>query len=333
MPFPNNNRTVTRQSTDDSKIPTAPIRSDADTAFVAANLLNQGQVAEGPNLPPKQSGQFRIPYPQGFRVLDIEFALSGNLVTLAWDNLPGQYFIAGYRIYATALVNDNLQQLFVGEAHESPAYVRVISTEAQAKITLWLQPYLSNGLSLPLDSCPTTTTETPAPFYSFEVFDPNTGFEALVQINSGLPFSGTTTVGLGITYPNATPPLDDAYMTITGVGLEAFNGVLTIDVNATGILGRMLPTDTESMFKISSVDIGGGFSAGYMLLGDNTGGGGIFGHGEHIFLDGENGELTLDSGANRLLITPVSTGSAGPFLGWIVGALNGTIVKIAYWAN
>lgn len=175
------------------------VRKDSDTSFSVGQLINPTGTAEGSSLPPQQRGDFRVPIPTGFKVQSVVYnsATFANVFTLIWndvsDNANGlnQSQVGEYRIYAqtgtvgTALLQPEAASQ-VGASHQSPctAIVNLPTTGTinlvANSVTFWLRPVMSNGLTLPLNACPTCTGVTAKPF--LKLFDGNLAIIASTQV-------------------------------------------------------------------------------------------------------------------------------------------------------
>lgn len=323
------------------------IRKDSDSSFSIAQIINQGGSAEGSNIPPQQRGAYRTPIAQNFKVLSSTYnpATLNTTFVLVWSDIIdqanglNQTQVAKYHVYAQLTSIANSEPTLVGSSSMSPCYALVSSPQVAASVTFWLQPSLTSGQTLPLSACPTCTGTTVTPFFAKDAIDPVTGLDARVTINSGLPWAGGTTVGLGITYPLAGAPQNTYYATYSGVGFEAFAGGGTIEVNGTGIEGTKNPNDGKPLYEITPRDTGGGALVGVFLLQDGTGTGGIDGHGARVYADGGLGQFVLYNGANTFTLTAITaatatTGAAtlpaNP-VGFVEIGLNGTVYKIPYY--
>lgn len=145
-----------------------PARALDDTTFVVSQQINQNNIAEGAQIPPIQHGEFRLQPPEGFRVARKTNSFGGTIFVLSWFDVVdssdglGQSHLAGYRIYATLALGNNTQATLVGQSTASPCVCRVTGDVASS-VVFSIQPYLTSGLSLPLERCPTTTGTVPAP--------------------------------------------------------------------------------------------------------------------------------------------------------------------------
>lgn len=292
------------------------VKPSQDIAYSVAQLQNQGGVSEGSQIPPDQHGTWRVQRAAGFKVQSSQYnpATLNTLFVLQWQDVTdsanglNQTTNAGYRIYAQLSSAQNSEPTLVAQSAQSPAFALVSSPQAASNVTFWLQPYLTSGQTIPLTACPTCTGTTVVPYYAFSTTDPHTGLTALVQINSGLPYAGGTTVGLGVTYPAGTPPFNTYYCTITGLGLEAFAGI-TIDVNGTGIGGYKTPGDNKLLYVITASEPSPGVFKGYLAACDGSGSGGITGAGDVAAIDANTIEVIL-KGAHLVEYSAVTAATA-----------------------
>lgn len=264
MPLPNN-------FTDDNTI--TPARSDADTAYAAAILIDQNHPnSEGGNLPPPQRGENKVPTPGGFQVLGIPtYSALGFVYTLSWQDIPdgASTHVRAYRVYAQGSFDSNPNPSLVGTSANSPCTVRVVATKAGV-ITFWLQPVLGNGMFLPLSACPTCTSMTPDPYFQFIVTDPGTGDMIEMNINSGLP-AGLGSVATGMDVQDLTT-LEAATMTAKFIVLLSATAKPLISMAHNG-------------------------AGGILRVFDGSGSGG-YGSGQTILVDGLNGVVQARAQVN-----------------------------------
>ncbi len=185
---------------------TGSIRSLDDIAYAGANMLNQGNVAEGSNQPPMQHGDFRVQFPSGFRVLSTTSSNTGTgtIYTLVWNDVVdsanglNQARVTLYRIYVQQAFDENVAPTMLGQSVSSPCTVHVIANQAGG-LTFTIQPVLSNGLFPPLEDCPTCTAEIGDPLYTFTF--PPADFGGAIDIILGpneFGSGGDTRNGLGL---------------------------------------------------------------------------------------------------------------------------------------
>lgn len=135
----------------------------SDTTYAAGNLVNQNQVAEGPSIPPPQSGEFRVPRPSAFRISSVAPSSVGEIIRFTWlDAEKPITEVAGYRIFAQYSFLQNSEPTLIGSSSKSPCTAR-ITADTVGTVVFYLQPYLLNGLTLPLNQCPTCTTSVTVP--------------------------------------------------------------------------------------------------------------------------------------------------------------------------
>jgi len=258
---------------------TGAVRSLDDVAYAGAIQINQGDVAEGSNLPPMQHGDFRIQPPQNFRVVQNITGTTGtgNVYTLAWQDLIdssdglNQAKVDRYQIYVKDALNANQQPSLVGMSAMSPCTFHLVS-DAATSLTFIIQPVLSNGMYLPIERCPTCTAAVSAPYYTFTVGD------VTVTINSGLP----------------------------GPGGSTYTGIQVID-SSTGDSSNILTNGYEVLnhnVKIAAAMVltAPGALPGLITAADGTGSGGITG-GRRVSITGSNGQTIsqrVSGGTNSL---------------------------------
>lgn len=159
MPLPNAN------DPNDSAFSTL---SGSSTQFNVDLQVNQNAVAEGPNIPPPQSGEFRVPRPSGFGVQSITNARPmGSLIVFTWNDIDSFNSEVGeYRVFVNFAYDTNPEPTAVGSSSQSPCYIQVVAPQATDAV-FYLRPYLANGLTLPLSECPTCTVSIPGPVFQF----------------------------------------------------------------------------------------------------------------------------------------------------------------------
>lgn len=346
MPLPGGNDhpiwTSSNNKDDVQNLGQGVIRPDTDTAFSVSELTNPGGAAEGSNLPPQQRGSYRVPIPMGFKVQGNVFNPStlATTFTLVWnditDNTNGlnQTMVVGYRVYAQYQENLPEQGNLVGSSSGSPCNV-VITLPLPAggvtlrvvTVTFWLQPFLANGLTLPLEACPTCTGQTQPPY--FQLFDGVTTVYISGGVNAG---HGGTAPGFEI----YNLPAQFSWF----LDSSKHGGILM--TNSIGNDAVFLGTST-------------GTNAGIMTLSNGTGTGGLDTGGGTVQLDANLGRLNLfhtGGGGPTILLTngtagqdvvftqvTAATASAGASTlpatpeGFLEITIGGTIKKIPYYAT
>ncbi len=230
----------------------APVASDADTAYAAAQYVDQNHPnSEGPQLKPKQFGSNCVPTPSGFKVLgDPVYSALGFVYKLVWNDIPDGYstHVREYRVYAQSPFDNNPAPTSVGSSSGSPCTVRVVSSGAGI-ITFWLQPVLGNGMFLPLENCPTCTSTAPNPYYLFD-FGTFDGTPASVLISNDVVFSGLTgNTGVEAYFDSAGK---------SGVHATLVPGGFELDNEGSGGIGylRMLANNSEIAGYATSASVG-----------------------------------------------------------------------------
>lgn len=283
-------------------------------------ILNYGNAAEGTTLPPPQSGNFRVPPPSNFQVISSEFNFAGNIFVLSWlDIVDRRTPVARYNIYGKNFLDVNAEPTLLGSSSKSPFHARVIASE-ESTIIFYLQPVLQNGITLPLVACPTCTGLVPDAIYILEVDDDTQGLTAKIEISGDAPLGGGTTAGLWIEFPDAvTPPLDTAYTTVSGGGLECyFNDSMVLSGSALYL--REQPSSTEFLALFTTyTGLLSAAKAGLISALDGTGTGAL-GIGARAILGGD-GILALDSttgGGDQIIFTSQIESTAGAITHYLV---------------
>lgn len=134
-------------------------RINSDSTFVTEIAVNQLGSAEGSLLPPKQKGQFRVPFVTGLRVLKRRTYLAGTEFTLTWQEPEGLTNIAHYNVYVTGLLDNNKTPQGPSTVQRSPAVIRLVSGSL-SRISFIVQTQLKNGMVSDLRESPTVSSET-----------------------------------------------------------------------------------------------------------------------------------------------------------------------------
>lgn len=136
---------------------------DSEFNFVVGRLINQTNTAEGSNLPPKQSGDIRVPIVRNLKLIKSIRYFGGTQFTLSWESPPDdQQRISHYTVYIFGLLSGNQQPLAPTAVTGSPAEVRVTSNEI-ATVTFRVQTVLKNGQVSELTKSPTCAGSTAPP--------------------------------------------------------------------------------------------------------------------------------------------------------------------------
>src|SRR5579883_346809 len=140
---------------------------NSTTDFITQRLANYQTTAEGSLLPPRQRGQFRVPFPGRFRVLQTTSGTASTVYTLAWDNVSSgaNLVVDHYNLYYTYQQGDSKQQVGPVTANASPAQIAIPSS-IQSAITFYIQTVLGNGMTSILEAAPTATSVSTVPSLS-----------------------------------------------------------------------------------------------------------------------------------------------------------------------
>ncbi len=133
--------------------------------FTLDRLINRTNTSEGSIVPPRQSGEIRVPLVTNLRTLSATPHFGGTLVTLAWDNPDiSSSFISHFNVYASGL-NRTTQPQGLSSTQKSPATVWITSPE-EARIIFTVQTQLSNGLASRVETSPSVAVTVPSPTIS-----------------------------------------------------------------------------------------------------------------------------------------------------------------------
>ncbi len=130
---------------------------------ITQTLINiSGDPNIGTAVPPKQNGEFRVPFIKNFRLGPSIVYLGGTQYTLLWDQPTDVTNISHYNIYVRGALSDNTAPIFVNSAKVSPAKFRVVTNTASI-LTFFVQTQLSNGNCSDLDRSPSVTARSSSP--------------------------------------------------------------------------------------------------------------------------------------------------------------------------
>ena len=134
-------------------------RINSDSAFITETSVNQLGVAEGSLLPPRQKGQFRVPFVTGLKIMKRRAYLGGTEFTLTWQEPEGISNISHYNVYVVGLLDNNKTPQGPATVQRSPAVVRLVSG-ALTRLSFIVQTSLKNGMVSDLRESPTVSSET-----------------------------------------------------------------------------------------------------------------------------------------------------------------------------
>lgn len=274
---------------------------------ILGNLLNPSDPRRS-ELSPNQSGGYRLPAPSGFKVLATNtFSWGGTHYVLSWTDVEDSY-IKGYRVYyADGTLPAGQMPSLAGGATRSPAHINV-SIPTTGTVIFWLQPYLASGLELPLDACPTCSTQAPAASYSLELDDLSTGNATLMRIDNDLPSGGGgTTTGFGV-----YDQVDGRHTNMSAAFFEVLNAN-----------GRLVATFAAQTTAAST--------PGVVRVANGTGTGSL-GAGQTVILDGSNGRISFYGGSGACRLSGDVGGALGAFVGSLVLRVAGVDYKLPYYA-
>lgn len=127
----------------------------SENSYVVSRLKNQTGTAEGSNLPPRQVGEFRVPFVSNLRLIRSEKTFGNTTFTIAWED-PQGVNISHYAVYVINGINANQPPLGPYITQVSPAQIPLPS-QAITRVVFLVQTVLKNGLVSDFDSSPTCT--------------------------------------------------------------------------------------------------------------------------------------------------------------------------------
>lgn len=203
----------------------------ADNQFALDRLTNLGNTAEGTNLPPRQTGDIRVPIVTKLKVVNIKSTPSGVVYTLAWmDPDAGGSQIAQYNIYAYGL-NGSEEPQGPFTSRRSPATVRLVST-SYSQIRFTVQTQLHNGMTSHMEISPTIAAATNIQTTGASVSVITVTSDYLIISYNYLVLADTSSGNITVTLP-ASPATGDTYCIKKFVAANT----LTIDGNGNTIDG------------------------------------------------------------------------------------------------
>ena len=131
--------------------------TDHGLDFVLSRMMNLVNSAEGSNLPPRQRGEFRVPFVTNFRIARIIPGIFQTQYILTWEN-PENPRIGHYNIYIVN-VDTNSPPLGPFTSQVSPATI-TIQAPIPAHLTIYVQTVMKNGFTSDLLTGPTCGTVT-----------------------------------------------------------------------------------------------------------------------------------------------------------------------------
>lgn len=131
---------------------------DQDDNYSLNRLRNITGVAEGTSLPPKQVGQFRVPFITNLKTARAQKSGTNTKFTLTWSDplLPN---IANFAIYINDAANLNQSPTGPYIAPTSPVQI-VVPTSLASTVVFRVQTVLKNGFVSDFDAAPTCTGKT-----------------------------------------------------------------------------------------------------------------------------------------------------------------------------
>lgn len=171
---------------------------------VTQTLVNvSGGTEIGTSLPPRQNGEFRIPFVTKLRLGPVSSYFGGTQFTLLWDEPDSTESISHYNVYLVGALQNNSTPLGPYSSTSSPAVFRV-TPSATGIITFFVQTQLHNGNVSQIDRSPSVTALASPPQIKSGDISPGTIFPSFA--GQAVPRSGSyaAVVGDSVVFCNAS---------------------------------------------------------------------------------------------------------------------------------
>jgi hypothetical protein len=167
--------------------------------YVTQTLINvTGGTEVGTSLPPRQKGEFRVPFVKNLRLGPISSYFGGTQFTLVWDQPDTTESISHYNVFLVGAL-DNTTPLGPYSSVMSPAIFRVTPSTASV-ITFYVQTQLHNGNVSEIESSPSVTSLATPPQIKNGDITPGTIFPSFAGQAEKVLGSYNSVVGDSIVY-------------------------------------------------------------------------------------------------------------------------------------
>jgi hypothetical protein len=194
---------------------------------IVARIVNQKGAAEGTTLPPRQSGELRVPIVTGLKVVKTQSYFGGTQVTLVWTEpeiVPQQ--LSHFNVYVTGLLPGNAQPQGPITAQKSPAQIR-LQTKEESVVVFTVQTVLKSGLMSLIDVSASLSPRIAAGSFTSADFLPGTiPVNALADGTPGQLISWDSTGVIGTFGAGVV----DAIVVGTGANMPTFKTRTTLDL-------------------------------------------------------------------------------------------------------
>ena len=224
--------------------------------FAIRRLINWNQAAEGYTLPPRQFGEFRVPFVSGLRIIRTQPFFGETQFTLVWND-PNSPNVSHYNVFAYGAFADNQQPVGPTSVQSSPCIFRIPASVNGTRITFVVQTVLTNGQTSILDRSPSVTGVTQISALGSGDYAPNTiPVEALVNgtpnnlitWNGGGAAIATTRAALDLVLGNSNLSTVGALVTVSAAGTVNESTTTESDL----VLGGTNLTNVDRLTKVSA---------------------------------------------------------------------------------
>lgn len=163
----------------------------AENQFIIGRVQNATNSAEGPVLPPKQTGETRVPTASNLRILTRTPFLGGTAFVIGFDTPQGIGQIREYRLYYA--INGSRNYVNAGFCKSSPARFNV-SDPGEVTVAFVIQTVMANGFTSDQDNSPSCTgVTTPGTITPGDISGLDLVFGGSAMTPAGLvPYTSTT---------------------------------------------------------------------------------------------------------------------------------------------
>ena len=176
--------------------------------FALNRLTNLGNAAEGTNLPPRQTGDIRVPIVTNLKVVGSTPTATGPAYVLSWlDPDAGGSQISQYNIYVIGDGTEEPQGPFT--ARRSPATVRVAPVTS-SQLRFIVQTQLHNGMTSHMEISPSVASPTTTSSSGLTLLVTRITSNYTVTSYNYMIAADTTSGNITVTLP-VSPAVGDTY--------------------------------------------------------------------------------------------------------------------------
>lgn len=239
--------------------------------YIIQRLVNQGSAAEGSILPPRQTGEFRIPVVNTLQIAQTQPYFGGVTFTLTWNEPSSLTNVSHYSVYVQGL-SGNVQPQGPFNTQRSPANIRLVTSGVTA-VTFIVQTVMKNGQVSDFAASPAVSGFSVVPQISASGVAPGTLTPNLLSgaagqmisfdsTNTGVEFGPGTVNSLVVSNGANTP----AFKSIRTMKLAEFDGIISASTTLansnteTDLFTYTIPANTVASGEVFTFAVRGFFS-------------------------------------------------------------------------